>query len=279
MLNVAGALRLAEWFAQPTTALDTLDMIEGEPVTWSRQLIWGNFRITGGVPLPGANAWDLTTAWGATRPSRGAGAIVWGARTLDGDVTVEAQDDTLVLAPDTVVTATNGRRNIVWATGDRRNIVWATGDRRNIVWATGDRRNIVWATGDHRETVWTTSGRRNIVWATGDRRNIVWATALGENVVWADDCGGNDCAQVWGAAGADGVWGTAEPGAAIFWAIPEGAVEGANGRRNIVWATGGRRNIVWATGDRRNIVWATGEGQGVVWGASAPLPVVWPAKP
>lgn len=250
MLNVAGALRLAAWFAQPTETLDTSDTIEGEPVAWSQQLIWGNYRITGGVPMPEANAWDLTSTWGAMRP-RGAGAIVWGARTLDGDVQVESQDDVLVLAGDEVeIGATSGRRNIVWATGGRRNIVWAT------------------------------SGRRNIVWATGDRRNIVWATALGENVVWGDDCGGDDCQQIWGAPRADGVWGTAEPGAAVLWTLPADGVTATGGRRNIVWATSGRRNIVWATSGRRNIVWATGsEGEEVVWAAEPPPAVVWMVQP
>ena len=103
------------------------DVIEGETVPWSRQIIWGNYRVTGGVPLPGSNAWDTTLMWGAMKAARGR-PVAWGARTLD------------------VVSASGARDNIVWATAGRENIVWATGGRDNIVWATGNRDNIVWAT-------------------------------------------------------------------------------------------------------------------------------------
>jgi serine protease AprX len=149
-LNVAGAVRMARFFGLPDTELGaTADVIEGESVSWSREMIWGNSRVTGGVPLPGANAWLTGGAWGAMNVGRN-DPVVWGMR----------------LADDTA-SPTAGGRNIVWATGSRGNIVWATGGRSNIVWATGGRIN-----------VWATGSRTNIVWATGGRSNIVWATAL-----------------------------------------------------------------------------------------------------
>ena len=275
MLNVVGALRLAQFFEAPAADLETVDVIEGESIPWSRQIIWGNYRITGGVPLAGANAWALDTTWGAMRAGHGRNAIItWGARTADDDgVQLELDGDALVIAAA-------DRRNIVWATGDRHNIVWATGDRRNIVWATGDRRNIVWATGD----------RRNIVWATSDRSNIVWATALGENLVWGNDCGGDDCQRrIWGLDEDGAVWGTGTSSDNVVWATADrrNIVWATTDRRNIVWATGDRRNIVWATADRRNIVWATtdrrnivwatgAEGAEAVWAAAAPDAILWP---
>ena len=314
MLNALGAVRLARFFDAPATELETVDVIEDEPVAWSREIIWGNYRITGGVPLPNANAWTPGLTWGSMQ-LRGKQPVVWGARIADaGDVELEVDDDALVLATadrrnivwatggrnnivwatggrnnivwatggrNNIVWATGGRSNIVWATGGRSNIVWATGDRRNIVWATGGRNNIVWATGDRSNIVWATGGRNNIVWATGDRNNIVWATALGENVVWGDDCDGNDCARtLWGTETNGEVWGTAQLTDNVVWAT--------GGRNNIVWATGGRHNIVWATADRRNIVWATSgevavvwatgaEGEEAVWTAAAPPAVVWAA--
>ena len=301
MLNALGAVRMARFFVEPTDDLETVDVIEDEPVAWSREIIWGNYRITGGVPLPNANAWTAGLTWGSMK-LRGNQPVVWGARIADaGDVEIEVDDDALVLATadrrnivwatggrnnivwatgdrgnivwatggrNNIVWATGGRSNIVWATGGRSNIVWATGDRRNIVWATGGRNNIVWATGDRSNIVWATGGRSNIVWATGGRNNIVWATALGENVVWGEDCDGNDCQRtLWGTENNGEVWGTAQPTDNVVWAT--------GGRSNIVWATGGRNNIVWATGGRNNIVWATADRRNIVWATSGEVAVVW----
>lgn len=293
MLNALGAVRLARFFSAPTTELETVDIIEGEPVAWSREIIWGNYRISGGVPLPEANAWATGVTWGSMQ-RRGNKPVVWGARIADDDsLQLELQDDALVLATAdrrNIVWATADRRNIVWATGGRKNIVWATGDRKNIVWATGDRSNIVWATGDRKNIVWATGDRRNIVWATGDRSNIVWATALGENVVWGSDCDGSNCQrELWGSIDGRGdVWGTAQSSDNVLWASNDrrNIVWATSDRRNIVWATGGRTNIVWATADRRNIVWATNgqvavvwatgaEGEEAVWTTAAPPAVVW----
>jgi serine protease AprX len=307
MLNVLGALRLAQFFEAPAESLETVDQIEGESIPWSRQILWGNYRIAGGVPLAGANAWALDVTWGSMSAENNHShnnTIAWGARTADDDgVQLELDGDAFVIAASdrrnivwatadrrNIVWATGDRHNIVWATGDRRNIVWATGDRRNIVWATGDRRNIVWATGDRRNIVWATGDRRNIVWATTDRRNIVWATALGENVVWGDDCGGADCQRaIWGLEEGGTVWGTAASTDNVVWTTADrrnivwatadrrNIVWATGDRRNIVWATADRRNIVWATTDRRNIVWATGaEGAEAVWAAAAPDAVLWP---
>jgi len=311
MLNALGAVRLARFFDTPTTTLETVDVIEGEPVAWSREIIWGNYRISGGVPLPDANAWTTGLTWGSMH-LRGDKPVVWGARIADaGDVELKLDDEALVLATtdrrnivwatadrNNIVWATGDRRNIVWATGDRNNIVWATGDRRNIVWATGDRNNIVWATGDRNNIVWATGDRSNIVWATGDRNNIVWATgdrsnivwATGDrsnivwattdrnNIVWATALGenvvwGNDC---------DGndcqreLWGTETNGQVWGTAQPaDNVLWASNDRRNIVWATTDRRNIVWATGGRSNIVWATADRRNIVWATSGQVAIVW----
>jgi serine protease AprX len=276
LLNAAGALRMARFFAEPESELGpTTDVIEGEPTPWARQIIWGNFRVTGGVPLPGVNAWAPGLTWGAKTAAGGA-PVVWGARTLDaGDVSATAGRDNIVWATrggENIVWATGGRDNIVWATGGRDNIVWATGGRDNIVWATGGRDNIVWATGGRDNIVWATGSRDNIVWATRGRDNIVWATALAENVVWGNDCGGHDCVRtVWGPDENGTVRGTARATDNIVWATA--------GSRNIVWATAAFRNIVWATAGARNIVWATGsDGDEIVWTAAAPERLVWPVE-
>ena len=244
IVNAPGAIRMARFFAAPRAGLGaTSDSIEGESVPWSRQMIWGNFRVTGGVPLPGANAWATGLTWGAMKARKGA-PVVWGARIVDKAVAAAG-------GADNIVWATRGRKNIVWATIDQDNIVWATSDQDNIVWATRGRTSLVWSTGDHDNIVWATGDQENIVWATADQENIVWATAMAENLVWGNDCGGRDCQRViWGAAKDGKVWGTAD-------------------NDNIVWATADFDNIVWATADFDNIVWATGGAPNIVWPPSA----------
>src|SRR4029450_6578008 len=107
-----GAVQLARYFrtAQEGSRLSM-------PRTWSKQVIWGNHRITGGVIPPNPNAFQLGTTWGAA---------------LDGD-----------------------GDNIVWGTllkNDSDNLVWGTAgllSEDNLVWGTvldssGD--NLVWGT-------------------------------------------------------------------------------------------------------------------------------------
>src|SRR5882672_31511 len=161
-LNTLGAVRLAKYYLNPQ---------EGERVptqkVWSRQIIWGNHRLTNGFIKPTANAWANNIVWGTAKTMGLSGDnIVWGTMAL-GD-------------------------NIVWGTAAGDNIVWGTtlvGD--NIVWGTvanGD--NIVWGAdcggADCDDAVWgTASPGDNILWGTaaaGD--NIVWGTSLGDNIVW-----------------------------------------------------------------------------------------------
>ena len=77
LLNARGAVRLSRFFGSPASDLGFMsDEIAGEVVPWSQHILWGNFLVTGGMPLPGSNAWLQDTAWGSlTTPS--------GARTFD----------------------------------------------------------------------------------------------------------------------------------------------------------------------------------------------------
>jgi serine protease AprX len=236
LLNTRGAVRLASFFGQPESGLGAMqDTIAGEQVAWAKHLIWGNDRVTGGVPLPGSNAWDPEVAWGADTTAEGA-PVFWGA--------VDAHN---------IVWSTGLRQNIVWSTGLRQNIVWSTTDDDNAVWGTRLRTNIVWSTNGDQQHVWDSGFRTNIVWSTADgaevwdsalRTNIVWSTGGVENVVWGDACGGADCA--WDEQAA--------------WALRL--------RENIVWSTWLRNNIVWSTSLRNNIVWSTGDVDQVRWPAA-----------
>src|SRR6185503_12054894 len=126
---------------------------------WSRQIIWGSHRLTGGIIKPTGNAWPTTTVWGSAKTLTSTGDnIVWGTSfSVAGD-------------------------NIVWGTSrDGDNVVWGTdcggADCDNIMWGTSDGDNVVWGTAMDGD---------NIVWGTArlDGDNIVWGTSSGDNLVW-----------------------------------------------------------------------------------------------
>jgi serine protease AprX len=194
-LNSRGAVQLARFF-RTARAGDRMPISKA----WSRQLLWGNHRLTGGVPRPNANAFELGTVWGAAFDASGDN-IVWGTLLANNDNIVWGTFDAL--------------DNIVWGTlfdlsGD--NIVWGTYfSADNIVWGTlaGDD-NIVWGTdcgGANCEAViWGSSIPGlddNIVWGTAEfAENIVWGTA-GEmdNIVWGTST--EDDGTSWGNSGDD----------------------------------------------------------------------------
>ncbi|HEV3485786.1 MAG TPA: S8 family peptidase [Vicinamibacterales bacterium] len=193
-LNTRGATQLARFFAtaQPGSTF-------AMPRVWSKQVIWGNHRIGGGVIRPNTNAWDLTTVWGSFMDGDGEN-IVWGTMC----------DDPC--------------ENIVWGSFDLldgENIVWGTlfdDFGENIVWGTflDLHLNIVWGTlWNEENVVWGSdcggADCENMVWGTFDlldSENIVWGTLdFGENVVWGS--GGVVDGTVWGTSSeADNVtWG------------------------------------------------------------------------
>jgi serine protease AprX len=195
-LNAQGAVELARYFKSPQAG-------QKYPHSWlwSRQIIWGNHRIKGGVIKPAANAWASNVVWGTIADDRGEN-IVWGTLCADdcenivwGTVADELENIVwgTVDAGENIVwgTAADGE-NIVWGTADLENIVWGTacgGDScENIVWGTAmDLENIVWGTADNGENiVWGTSmDLENIVWGTAaDLENIVWGTSTDEDVTW-----------------------------------------------------------------------------------------------
>jgi hypothetical protein len=182
-LNTLGAVRLAKYYADARPG-------DRMPVqrAWSRQIIWGNHRISGGALKPAGNAWGANIVWGTAKTLGVTGqTIVWG--------TADAGD------------------NIVWGTADSGdNIVWGTADSGdNIVWGTdcggADCANVIWGAADSAD---------NIVWGTADAGdNIVWGTALASNIVWGTATASN---IVWGTtlADADVTWGSSGDDATVF---------------------------------------------------------------
>ena len=79
-LNARGAVELARAFAGRGVAPE----LSSDPVRWSRQIIWGNRRVAGGMLGARANAWKLGVTWGDARTAAGE-AIAWGVACRDGE--------------------------------------------------------------------------------------------------------------------------------------------------------------------------------------------------
>jgi subtilisin family serine protease len=180
-LNTLGAVRLAKYFASASYG-------ERMPVQsiWSRQIIWGNHRLSGGYLKATANAWATNVVWGMAKTLGDTGDnIVWGMGCGGGDC-------------DNIVWGMDAGDNIVWGMSkDGDNIVWgmAKGDD-NIVWGMdcggGDCDNIVWGMADPGD---------NIVWGMADPGdNIVWGMNGLDNIVWG--MSGDDNSS-WGSSGDD----------------------------------------------------------------------------
>jgi serine protease AprX len=228
-LNALGAVRLSRFYATARKG----QRVPVEPI-WSKHVIWGNHEMSGGLMLPGANAWNLGVVWGVPRVNGADGDnIVWG-------ISCGAPD-----CGDAIVWGTSDGDNIVWGTADGDNIVWGTSvDGDNIVWGTSaDGDNIVWGTDcggadcDGDNSVWGTAhAGGDIVWGTAlDGDNIVWGTSLdGDNIVWGTSLDGDNI-----------VWGTSLDG------------------DNIVWGTD-LLNDLLRESDREGIDWSL-DGDGIVW--------------
>jgi serine protease AprX len=172
-LNTLGAVRLAMFYKNNKPG----DKLPVQSV-WSRQIIWGNHRLTGGVPSPTANAWATNVVWGMARTMGMTGDnVVWGT----------------MYSGDNVVWGTSyGGDNVVWGTsfnGD--NVVWGTmfsGD--NVVWGTdcggADCDNAVWGVAtDGDNIIWgTCNAGDNVVWGTSTDANVIWATSSEDDATW-----------------------------------------------------------------------------------------------
>jgi serine protease AprX len=176
-LNTLGAVRLSRYFATAHKGDRYPDMR-----AWSRHILWGNYRVRGGVLAPGGSAWALNIVWGDALTPSGKN-IVWG---------------------DNCDTASCD--NIVWG----NNVVWGNYDATD---------NIVWGNSDADNVVWGNSNADNVVWGNNAVDNIVWGNSGADNVVWGNDCAGADCDNVvWGNSTDDNiVWGNAEGLDNIVW--------------------------------------------------------------
>jgi hypothetical protein len=176
-LNTLGAIRLAKFYYTHKIG----DKMPTQRV-WSRQIIWGNHRLTGGYINPNGNAWASNIIWGAAKTLGDEGDnIIWGTECST------ASCDNIIWG-----TADDNGDNIIWGTADDGdNIIWGTeaGDD-NIVWGTdcggADCDNIIWGTSDDDNIIWgTADDGDNIIWGTSDDDNIIWGTSSGDDVTWS----------------------------------------------------------------------------------------------
>ena len=192
-VNARGAVDLARYFQSPLTVPFPSN------VNWSRQLLWANHRIQGGVITPAANAWRADVAWDAAttpdgapitwgllcdaecnQPSAGrwgttcvaldCSVVMWGSVTSDnvvwgwtcGGADCKFGGVALVWTPATMATGTVGP-----ASSDEDTVVWGTADDGDtVVWGTADEGDtVVWGTSDEGDTVvWGTSGDQDVEW-------------------------------------------------------------------------------------------------------------------
>jgi hypothetical protein len=196
-LNALGAVRLARFFAVAQRgARYPLQ------ASWSKKIIWGSHRLSGGVLDPAANAFALGTTWGVARANTDEN-IIWGTTCSDGC--------------DNIIWGTSGSDDVIWGTDGDDNIIWGTGaEGDNIIWGTeAADENIIWGTdcggADCDNIIWGTEGDGdNIIWGTaGDDDNIIWGTEGDDNIIWGT--AGDDADNIiWGTDDADNIiWGTA----------------------------------------------------------------------
>ena len=206
-LNAKGAVVLAEYFRTGRKGTRYPKM-----TGWAQHIIWGNYRVSGGVLTPGGTAWGSNVVWGELHTPSGQN-VVWGENC------------------DTHSTCDNDQ--IVWG----NNVVWGeTSSTDNVFWSPTDMDNVVWG-----------NGFDNVVWGNGDMDNVVWGN-FGDNVVWGNDCEGANCeAVIWGSAAEDNVvWGNAEGIDNVVWgnAATLNTVWGTSGDDNITWANGAEDELV-----------------------------------
>lgn len=111
-LNARGAVQLA-------ASLAGEDDPAPDPTPWSRQILWGNQRLRGGVITADANAWREDVTWGAATTPEGEG-LTWG-RIADTDLPWGGRDgDEMLEWADLELDAASA----MWPDDEMRDLVW-----------------------------------------------------------------------------------------------------------------------------------------------------------
>ena len=222
-LNGDAAVALARFYA---TARTGDSYATGD--TWSRHIIWGNRRVSGGMLQPWGSAWGANIIWGSTRDN-----IIWGSGCSTPGC-------------DNIIWGSTGE-NIIWGSS-KDNIIWGS-SKDNIIWGSS-KDNIIW--GSSKDNIIWGSSKDNIIWGSS-KDNIIW----GSNVVWGSACQGRDCDNI--------IWGSVDPGDNIIWGSGRENIIWGSGDDNIIWGSGDD-NIFWGSGDD-NIIWGSSRDN-IIWGSS-----------
>ena len=131
-LNTDSAVSLARFYA---AAGDGDSLVT---TGWSRHIIWGNRRVSGGLLQPWGTAWGANIIWGSGKDN-----IIWGSgcpsRDCDNIIWGSAKD------------------NIIWGSA-KDNIIWGSA-KDNIIWGSA-KDNIIWG-----------SAKDNIIWGSGGEQH------------------------------------------------------------------------------------------------------------
>jgi subtilisin family serine protease len=173
-LNVYGAAELARVLGSSPDAPE-----RSTATDWSRQIIWGNQRVTGGQLIASAGAWNLGLTWGQSRSSSGEN-VSWGLICTANCGTVAATWDpwtaSCVDAGCALPSGSGGSDNVVW-----RSSCGLTGCTTTSI-LSGLSGAVIFVSG-------TSTDGDTIVWGTSsDGDTIVWGTTCSdpscEPVVW-----------------------------------------------------------------------------------------------
>ena len=201
-LNTEAAVSLARFYATSQEG-DSYAIGGG----WSRHIIWGNRRVSGGILQPWGSAWGANIIWGS-----GGDNIIWGSgcptRDCDNIIWGSSKDNIIWGSSKDNIIWGSSKDNIIWGSS-KDNIIWGSGGD-NIIWGS----NIVWGRPAAGVIARTSSGDRrpgdNIIW--GRRRehhlglggdNIIWGSG-GDNIIWGS--GGDNI--IWGSGGDNIIWGS-----------------------------------------------------------------------
>jgi serine protease AprX len=171
-LNAYGAAELARVLGSAPDAPE-----RSTATDWSRQIIWGNQRVTGGQLIASADAWNLGLTWGQARSPSGEN-VSWGLICTANCGTVAATWDPwtayCVDAGCALPSGGGGSDNVVW-----RSSCGLTGCITTSV-LSGLSGALIFVSG-----------------TSADGDTVVWGTSSdGDTVVWGTTCSDPSCEPV-----------------------------------------------------------------------------------
>ena len=179
-VDARAAVELARFLGAPALYLYPPSAWE-----WSRQVIWGNYRISPDELAGGANAWRTDVIWGAVSTSSGQ-SITWGsgcqdvacATLVSADSQVVSIGGSSLVVTTSTATVTVVSDNVVWGSAcGGANCTTAAWSPAMVGSTSDDGDTVVWGSSDDGDTV---------VWGSSsdDGDTVVWGSSSTDEVVW-----------------------------------------------------------------------------------------------